>query len=164
MAALPTLASVKGLFERTLKPFAASNEALLLAVTFFWAEGRRDPKSLVQAERVIATGIERATGRYQFSSKQGGAMLLRSISRKPIPPYLKGDWDCWLVPELPVSNVDVAAKIGEAAAAMTTTSLITVQLGHRMVICERMFLLASLPTVLVRYLQAGLHWQLCGAD
>ena len=74
-------------------------------------------------------------------------MLWKSISRRPLDPYLHGDWDCWLLPEVLVSNVDVAARIGEAAAALTVTRLVTVQLGHRVVLCESTFLLASLPTV-----------------
>ena len=74
-------------------------------------------------------------------------MLWRSISRRPMDPYLHGDWDCWLVPKVLVSNVDVAARIGEAAAAMKVTRLVTVQLGHCGVFHESTFLLASIPTV-----------------
>ena len=93
-------------------------------------------------------------------------MLWRSICRKPINTHLMGEWDCWLVPKPKalVSNVDVAARIGEAAAAMKVTNVVTVQWGHRLVICESTFLLASIPTVKLRYQQAGLHWQLCGAE
>ena len=156
MAALPTLDSIKGLLERTLHAVrvAASNDAVqheLLAVTVFWVEGRRDQRSFLQAQNAIVESIQRAIGCYPLSSRQGGAMLLRSILRRPIPPYLQGDWDCWLVPKLLVSDVDVAARIGEAAAAMQKTTLVTVQLGHRVVLCEGAFLLASLPTVIIRY-------------
>ena len=152
MAALPTLAMVKGVFERTFQILAASNHALqyeLLAVTCFWAEGRRDLTSLKEAEQAITTSVRKDIGCYRLSSRQGGAMLLRSISRSLAHPY-KGDWDCWLVPKLRVTNVDVAARIGEAAAAINKTSLVTVQMGHRVVLCESTFLPASMPTVIIR--------------
>ena len=95
----------------------------LLVVTFFWAEGRRDRKSFVEAEHIIAASLPRDKGDYRLSSRQGGAMLLRSISQRPVDPYVRGKWDCWLVPDVHVSNVDVAARIGEAAAAMKVTVL-----------------------------------------
>ena len=154
MAALPTLASVKGLFERTLPIFAASKDTRQyeqLAVTCFWEEGRRDQTSLVEAERVITASMRRSVGCYRLSSRQGGAMLLRSISSRPVNPYLKGDWDCWLVPGVFAKGADLAARIGKAAAAMKKTTLVTVQLGHRVVMCEGTFLLASISTVMIRY-------------
>ena len=150
MAALPTLASVKGLFERTLPIFAASKDRQyeLLAVTYFWADGRRDQTSLMEAGQIISASMQRAVGCFRLSSRQGGAMLSRSISRGLTNPYLMGDWDCWFVPKLFVAKIDLlAAKIGEAAAAMNKISLVTVQLGHRVVICESTFLLASIYAV-----------------
>ena len=132
---------------------AASNDALqyeLLAVTFFWAEGGRDGTSLVKAQKAISASIRRDVGCYGLSSEQGGAMLLRSISRRPVYPNFMGNWECWLVPfvlesDKRVAKVDVAARIGEAAAAMKKTTLVTVQLGRRVVVCESTFLLASIP-------------------
>ena len=78
-------------------------------------------------------------------------MLVRSISRGLTNPYLTGDWDRWFVPLFFVKNVDLAARIGRAAAAKNKTSLVTVQLGPRVVICESTFLLASIYAVYAIY-------------
>ena len=78
-------------------------------------------------------------------------MIWRSASRRPINPYLKWDWNCWLAPKLLVLNVDIAARIGRAVAAKNKTSLVTVQLGHRVVICESTFLLANIFAVYAIY-------------
>ena len=173
MAALVTLSSVKCFFERTLRVLTPLSDTLqdendtlqdeLLVVTFFWAEGKGDDISFVQAEHIIAASIPRDIGCYRLSSREGGAMLWRSICRNPINTHLVGVWDCWLVPapEFLVSKVDVAAKIAEAGAAMKVTNVVTVQLGHRVVICESTFLLASISTVLVSISTGRLH---CGAE
>ena len=76
-------------------------------------------------------------------------MLWRSLSRRPAYPTYKGEWDCWLIcrPALfeEDPDPDLAASIGEATAALKVSSVITIQLGHRVVICHSTFLLPSIP-------------------
>ena len=155
MTALATLSSVQGLIERTflkvvlsLQPASDASQynMHMLVVTVFWAEGRRDRTSLMEAQRVIAARLPKHMLPYRLSSRQGGAVLRRSLSQRPTYPSLKGEWDCWLIarPALPEgTNMDMVASIGKATAAMKATSLVTVQLGHRVVICHSTFLLPS---------------------